>query len=123
MVIWWRTVLLRIFVPRRLRRVFLVFREARWLVPAWRCLALPLAVRRNRFLVPLWVFCFGISGARYWQMSLAAGHLAADFSERKALQYRGFRRFRKGHSVAASICRRRPTRPKKRLFRHRRQNR
>jgi hypothetical protein len=30
-------------------------------VPAERCFALPLAVSRNRFLVPLWVFCLGIS--------------------------------------------------------------
>jgi len=49
-VIWWSTVLLRTFVPRRLRRVFLVFREARWLVPAWRCFTLPLAVPTHFFL-------------------------------------------------------------------------
>src|SRR6185369_7471344 len=102
MVIWWRTVLLRIFVPRRLRRVFLVFREARWLVPAWRCLAFPLAVRRNRFLVPLWVFCFGISVARCWQISRCRSSFAADFLFRKALQYRGLGRCRKGRAHAAS---------------------
>src|SRR5258706_14976141 len=36
-------------------------RLARWLVPAQRCLTLPVAVRRKRFLVPLWVFCLGMT--------------------------------------------------------------
>jgi hypothetical protein len=35
-------------------------------VPAERCLTFPLAVRRNRFLVPLWVFCLGMAGGRYF---------------------------------------------------------
>lgn len=30
---------------------------AKWLVPHLRCLTLPVAVTRNRFLVDLWVFC------------------------------------------------------------------
>ena len=45
----------------QLRRRFLLLREARWLVPEARCLTLPLAVMRNRFLVPLWVFCLGMA--------------------------------------------------------------
>src|SRR5438477_6861345 len=52
--------LCKTFVPRRLRRRFFDFRDAKWLVPAERCLTLPLAVNRKRFLVPLWVFCLGI---------------------------------------------------------------
>ena len=40
-------------VPRRLRLRFWLIRPAKWLVPAARCLAFPLAERRNRFLVPL----------------------------------------------------------------------
>jgi hypothetical protein len=45
-------------VPRRLRRRFFDNPLARWLVPLWRCMAFPLAVRRNRFFVPLWVLIF-----------------------------------------------------------------
>ena len=30
-----------------------------WLVPAWRCFTLPVAVTLNRFAAPLCVFCFG----------------------------------------------------------------
>ncbi len=45
-------------VPRRLRRRFLDKPSAKWLVPAERCIALPDAVKRNRFLVPLCVFIF-----------------------------------------------------------------
>jgi hypothetical protein len=63
-VIWCSTVSLKTFVPRKLRRVFFVFRDAKWLVPACRCFALPLAVSRNRFFVPLCVFCFGMEVAR-----------------------------------------------------------
>ena len=59
-MIWCSTVSLKTFVPRKFRRVFFVLRDARWLVPAWRCFALPEAVKRNRFFVPLCVFCFGI---------------------------------------------------------------
>jgi len=47
-------------VPRKLRRRFLLNPFAKWLVPELRCIALPLADKRNRFLVPLCVFCFGI---------------------------------------------------------------
>ena len=36
-------------------------RLAKWLVPALRCMALPVADKRNRFFVPLWVFIFGIA--------------------------------------------------------------
>lgn len=43
-------------VPRRLRRRFLVKPVAKWLVPAWRCMALPVADKRKRFFVALWVF-------------------------------------------------------------------
>lgn len=42
-------------VPRRLRRRFLETASAKWLVPDDRCIALPLALSRKRFLVPLWV--------------------------------------------------------------------
>lgn len=42
-----------VVVPRSLRRRFLLSRVAKWLVPAGRCNALPLADKRNRFLVPL----------------------------------------------------------------------
>ena len=42
-------------VPRKLRRCFLESPRARWLVPLWRCMHLPLAVNRKRFLVPLCV--------------------------------------------------------------------
>ncbi len=42
-------------VPRRFRRRFLVKPLAKWLVPLARCIALPFAERRKRFLVPLWV--------------------------------------------------------------------
>ena len=49
-----------VVVPRRLRLRFWLMRPAKWLVPAARCLALPLADRRKRFLVPLCVFCLGI---------------------------------------------------------------
>src|SRR3954462_14987206 len=48
-------------VPRSLRMRFWFLRVARWLVPTERCFTLPLAVRRNRFFVPLWVFCLGIA--------------------------------------------------------------
>ena len=47
-------------MPRRFRRRLLEMRNARWLVPALRCFTLPLAVRRNRFFVPLCVFIFGM---------------------------------------------------------------
>ena len=40
-------------------RLWLI-RAAKWLVPAWRCFTLPLAVTRKRFLTPLWVFCLGM---------------------------------------------------------------
>ena len=46
---------------RRFRFRFWLMRTARWLVPACRCMALPLADRRKRFLVPLWVFILGIT--------------------------------------------------------------
>ena len=47
-------------VPRRLRFCLWVFRVARWLVPARRCFAFPVAVRRKRFFVPLCVFILGM---------------------------------------------------------------
>jgi hypothetical protein len=47
-------------VPRSLRLRFDDIRLAKWLVPALRCIALPVADRRNRFFVPLCVFIFGI---------------------------------------------------------------
>src|SRR5688500_6026687 len=50
-------------VPRRWRLRFCVRRLIRWLVPAERCFALPLAVNRKRFLVALWVFCLGMSSS------------------------------------------------------------
>ncbi len=43
-------------VPRRFRRRFLETAVAKWLVPALRCIALPVADKRNRFFVALWVF-------------------------------------------------------------------
>ena len=42
-------------VPRRFRLRLLETACAKWLVPLLRCIALPFAERRNRFLVPLWV--------------------------------------------------------------------
>ncbi len=42
-------------VPRRLRRRLFESAWAKWLVPLLRCIALPVAERRNRFFVPLWV--------------------------------------------------------------------
>ncbi len=42
-------------VPRKFRRRLLETACARWLVPLLRCIALPLAESRKRFLVPLWV--------------------------------------------------------------------
>lgn len=47
-------------VPRKFRFRFVDIRACRWLVPDERCLALPVPVNRNRFLVPLWVFILGI---------------------------------------------------------------
>ncbi len=49
-------------VPRKFRFRFCDIRVCRWLVPAARCLAFPFAVSRNRFLVPLCVFCLGMMG-------------------------------------------------------------
>lgn len=51
-------------VPRRFRFRFWLIRDARCEVPAERCFALPEAVRRKRFFVPLWVFCLGMAGPR-----------------------------------------------------------
>lgn len=48
-------------VPRKFRFRFGDKRNARWLVPAPRCLALPVAVKRNRFLVALCVFILGMT--------------------------------------------------------------
>lgn len=47
-------------VPRRFLFRLADTRVCRWLVPAWRCFAWPLAVKRKRFFVPLCVFCFGM---------------------------------------------------------------
>ena len=41
---------------------FWLIRPAKWLVPEARCFALPVAVKRKRFFVPLWVFIFGMIG-------------------------------------------------------------
>jgi hypothetical protein len=49
-----------VVVPRNCRLRLTDMRACKWLVPDWRCLACPLAVSRNRFLVPLCVFCFGM---------------------------------------------------------------
>ena len=49
-------------MPRRFRFRLWLIREAKWLVPALRCLTFPLAVRRKRFFVPLWVFILGMIG-------------------------------------------------------------
>lgn len=59
-----------VVVPRNFRLRLGDMRAARWLVPHWRCFALPLAVRRNRFFVPLWVFILGIT---------RSGSMQADF--------------------------------------------
>lgn len=48
------------FVPRRFLLRLGLIPVAKWLVPACRCFALPVAVNRKRFFVPLCVFCFGI---------------------------------------------------------------
>ena len=50
-------------IPRRLRFRLLDMRDAKWLVPAPRCMALPVADSLKRFLVPLWVFILGMIGA------------------------------------------------------------
>ena len=47
-------------VPRSFRFRFWSIRDAKCEVPAERCFAFPVAVRRNRFFVPLCVFCLGI---------------------------------------------------------------
>lgn len=47
-------------VPRRFRRRFFDNPVAKWLVPALRCIALPVADKRKRFLVALCVFIFGL---------------------------------------------------------------
>lgn len=47
-------------VPRRFLRRFLLRPVAKWLVPAWRCIAFPVADRRKRFFVDLCVFIFGL---------------------------------------------------------------
>ena len=52
-------------LPRKLRRRFFDMRLAKWLVPQGRCFALPVAVRRNRFFVPLWVFIFGMAAPEF----------------------------------------------------------
>ena len=49
-------------VPRKLRLRFVLIRDCRWLVPALRCLTLPFAEIRNRFLIPLWVFILDMCG-------------------------------------------------------------
>lgn len=49
-----------VVVPRKLRLRFCDMRACKWLVPEQRCLAFPLAVKRNRFFVPLWVFILGM---------------------------------------------------------------
>ena len=54
-------VLSTVAVPRRFRFRLWDIRAAKWLVPAWRCFTLPLALKRKRFLVPLCVFCLGIA--------------------------------------------------------------
>jgi hypothetical protein len=48
-------------VPRSWRTRFWLLRADKWLVPAERCFTFPEAVKRNRFLVPLWVFCLGMA--------------------------------------------------------------
>jgi hypothetical protein len=63
---------------------------------------LPLAVSRNRFFVPLCVFCFGMEVAHYWQLFALSLPVRRRFLVRKALQYRGFGRFRKGTANTAS---------------------
>jgi len=45
-----------IVLPRRLRVRLALMRTLRWDFPLGRCLTLPVAVKRNRFFVPLWVF-------------------------------------------------------------------
>ena len=52
-------------VRRRFRLRLWLIREARWLVPALRCFTFPLAVRRKRFFVPLWVFILGMIGYHF----------------------------------------------------------
>lgn len=63
-------------VPRKFRFRLALIPVARWLVPAWRCLALPVAVKRNRFFVPLCVFCFGIVSSHNRSAQKPGGPLA-----------------------------------------------
>jgi hypothetical protein len=63
----------RTVVPRSVRIRFWLLRAARWLVPAERCLIFPLAETRNRFFVPLCVFCLGMADFRteaFWAFGL-----------------------------------------------------
>lgn len=47
-------------VPSRRRDTRFDFFSMRWRRPAFSLRSLPLPVTLTRFLVPLWVFCFGI---------------------------------------------------------------
>jgi len=50
----------RTSVPRNWRRRFLDLRDAKWLVPALRCLTLPVPVILNLLAADFFVFCFDI---------------------------------------------------------------
>jgi hypothetical protein len=56
-------------------------------VPAERCLTFPVAVNRNRFLVPLWVFCLGMTLIS--QVLNQAFGVAPHFTENRRHEKRG----------------------------------
>src|SRR5258708_36036569 len=81
-------------VPRSVRIRFWFLRAAKWLVPADRCLIFPLAETRNRFFVPLCVFCLGIAAIQTELVSRFIGNL-------RVYRFRG----RAGREKHASQCR------------------
>jgi len=57
-------------VPRSCRIFLAGLLMAKWLVPHLRCLTLPVAVNRKRFLVDLCVFCLVMAKQTFWLVVL-----------------------------------------------------
>src|SRR5882757_2758041 len=93
-------------VPRSVRIRFWLLRAAKWLVPAERCLILPLAERRNRFFVPLCVFCLGMAAIQTELVSQFIGNL-------RVYRFRS----RAGREKHASQCRT-PEKPIENCLKH-----
>jgi hypothetical protein len=74
-------------VPRSWRTRFWLLRADKWLVPAERCFTFPEAVKRNRFLVPLCVFCLGMTLIS--QVLNPAFGVAPYFTENRRREKRG----------------------------------